>query len=129
MSQEEPSIIEYAHYYGLIRNHLEIDPLQGLAALDNAQTQLDLDNTPDLFQIRQGCVKVPEERLTIDAGTASLLSEIASFAKPPPSSDRDDAIDTHRVRRMKVELPLLSSDHEVCDKTAFVGATVRLTIV
>lgn len=113
MSQEDvqPSTIEYARFHGLIRDHLEHHPLHGLAAPPDFSSQL--DDTPDLFQIRQDCVEVPKERLTIDVDTASLLSSIATLAKEPPSRHGDDEIDTHRVRRMKHELPLLRSDPEV----------------
>lgn len=113
MSQDvEPSLINYARFYGLIRDHLEDQPLQGLAAPHDFQLQL--DDTADLFQIRADCVKVPEERLPVDAGTASLLSDIAALAKhAPPQFDIDDEFNLHRVREMKRELPLLRTDHEV----------------
>lgn len=111
MSQdEEPSIIDYARFYGLIRDHLEDHPLQGLAAPHDFLSQL--DDTAYLFQIRSGCIKVPEERLVVDAGTASFLEEIAGLAKYVPSQ-LENGIDVRRVRRMKHELPLLRTDHEV----------------
>lgn len=113
MSQDvEPSMIEYARFYGLVQDHLEVKPLQGLAAPHDFLSQL--DDTADLFQIRSDCVKVPEERWPVDAGTASLLSEIAALAKcAPPRFDGDDEFEVHRVRQMKRELPLLRTDPEV----------------
>lgn len=113
MSQEkEPSIIEYARFYGLIRDHLEDDPLQQLAALrDNS---LDLEDDGDLFQSPADTAHASNERLTLDKGAASLLSSVLALAQQPPSRcDVDDEIDTHRVRRMKLEVPLLRSDPEV----------------
>jgi hypothetical protein len=113
MSQDvEPSIIEYARFHGLIHDHLEENPLQGLAAPHDFLSQL--DDTADLFQIRSDCVKLPEDRIQVDADTASLLSEIAALAKHPPQPfDVDDDFDVHRVRRLKHELPLLRTDPEV----------------
>jgi len=114
MSQEvEPSMIEYARFYGLIRNHLEPHPLQTFSAAEGLLPQ-QVEDSPDLFQLHLENIKVPEERLAVDAGSASLLSSVATFAKGAPSrNDEDDGICTHRVRRMKHESPLLRSDHEL----------------
>lgn len=113
MSQDvEPSLIDYARFYGLVQDHLEVKPLQGLAPPHDFLSQL--DDTADLFEIRSKCVKIPKERLPIDAGTASLLSEVVALAKhAPPRFDGDYEFDIHRVRQMKHELPLLRTDHEV----------------
>ena len=113
MSQDnEPSILEYARFYGLTRDHLEDDPLQQLA--DFHADPLDLEDNPDLFSIREDTVKVPAERLTFDEGAATFLSSVLALAhQPPPQSDVDDEIDIHRFQRMKLEVPLLRSDPEV----------------
>ena len=110
MSQEEePSIIDYARFYGLISDHLEPHPLQGTAARDTFHS-LELDDdglSPPNFP----AYRLPQERLTVDAGAAAVLSSIAALAEVPPA--RDDVIDIHRIRNLKLELPLLRSDHEV----------------
>ena len=113
MSQDvDPPIIDYARFYGLACNHRELSPLQGLTLPENLGSFL--DDPPELFHIDLSNIKVPEERLAIDAGAASLLSSIAESAKHPPShSDQDLGIDRHRVRGMKQELPLLRSVHEL----------------
>ena len=113
MSQDvDPPIIDYARFYGLACDHRQISPLRGLTLPENLGSFL--DDPPELFHIDLSNVKVPEERLTIDAGAASLLSSIAESAKHSPShSDQDLGIDRHRVRSMKHELPLLRSDHEL----------------
>lgn len=112
MSQgAEPSMIDYARFYGLIRDHLGPHPLQ---ALSNSLLAQQSEDTADLFQIHLENIRAPEERLAVDAGSTSLLSSIATLAKGPPSrDDEDDGICTHRVSRMKHELPLLRSDHEL----------------
>lgn len=108
----EPSIIDYARFHGLAQDHLVPSPLQALKLLENLGSFL--DDPPELFHIDFTHVKVPEERLAVDAGAASLLSSIAESVKHLPSySDQDLGIDRHRVARMKHELPLLRSDHEI----------------
>ena len=107
----EPPIIDYARFYGLAQDHLEPPPLQGLTLPENLGSFL--QDPPELFHIDLTNVKVPEERLALDAGAASFLLSIAESAKHLPShSDQDLGIDRHRVRRMKLELPLIRSDHE-----------------
>ena len=113
MSQDiDPPIIDYARFHGLACDHRQLSPLRGLPLPENPGSFL--DDPPELFHIDLSNLKVPEERLAIDAGAASLLSSIAESAKHSPShSDQDLGIDRHRVRRMKHELPLLRSDHEL----------------
>lgn len=111
MSQDvEPSIVDYARFYGLACDHRQLCPLQGLTLLEDLGSFL--DDPPELVHINLSDGKVPDERLTVDAGVASLLSSITESAKHLPSlSDQDLGIDRHRVRRLKHELPLLRSDH------------------
>ena len=113
MSQDvDPPIIDYARFYGLACDHRQLSPLAGLTLPENLGSFL--DDPPELVHIDLSNVKVPEERLAIDAGAASLLSSIAESAKHSPShSDHDLGIDRHRVRNLKHELPLLRSDHEL----------------
>lgn len=113
MSQHiEPPIIDYARFYGLVRDHLEPDPLQGLTLPENLGSLL--DDPPELFQIHLSNSKVPAERLVADTGAVSFLAFIAESEKYSASySDQDLGIHRHRVRRMKTELPLLRSDHDI----------------
>ena len=113
MSQDvEPTIIEYARFHGLVRDHRESPPLERLALSENLESSL--DDPPELFHIDLAKIQLPQERWAVDAGAASLLSSIVESAQqPPPYSDEELGIDRHRVRRMKLELPLLRSDHEL----------------
>ena len=113
MSQDvEPTIIEYARFHGLVRDHRESPPLERLALSENLESSL--DDPPELFHIDLAKVQLPQERWAVDAGAASLLSSIVESAQQPPLySDEELGIDRHRVRRMKQELPLLRSDHEL----------------
>lgn len=112
----EPPIIDYARFYDLVQDHLQVDPLQGLSLPENLGSSPSFfDDLPELFDILLKDVKVPEERLEVDADAASLLSSIVESLKhlPSHSVDEDSDIDRRRVRRMKHELPLLRSDHEI----------------
>ena len=112
MSQgEEPSIIDYARFYGLISDHLEPHPLQGAAAHDTFHPFEFDDDGGGLLPPNFPAHGTPQERLTVDAGAAAVLSSIAALAELPPA--HDNVIDVHRIRNLKIELPLLRSDHEV----------------
>ena len=108
----EPAVIDYARFYGLVQNHLELDPLQEFTVAEDLTSFL--DDPPELFRICPIDFKLPKERLTVDADTASCLLSITESAKQSPiHSDEDLGIHRHRVRRMKHELPLLRSEHEI----------------
>ena len=113
MSQDvEPTIIEYARFHGLVRDHCESPPLERLDLSENLRSSL--DDPPELFHIDLAKAQLPQERWAVDASAASLLSSIVESAQQPPLySDEELGIDRHRVRRMKLELPLLRSDHEL----------------
>lgn len=112
MSQEEePSIIDYARFYGLISDHLEPHPLRGIATRDTSHS-LELDDDDGLSPLNFPACGLSQERLTVDAGAAVMLSSIAALAKVPLGRD-DEVINIHRIRNLKLELPLLRSDHEV----------------
>ena len=126
MSQDsqhsEPSIIEYARFYGLTYDHLQDSPLQGLPLPENLESLL--EDPPELVHLELTDFKVAEERLTLDAGAASLLSFITeSIKRPPTPSDQDLGIHRHRIRGMKHELPMLRTDHEM-DVLRFVSPIV-----
>ena len=115
MSQEEdPSILDYARFYGLISDHLEPHPLRRIAAGDTSHSlELDDDDDDDgLLPPNFPACGLPQERLTVDAGAAVMLSSVAALAKVPPGRD-NEVINTHRIKDLKLELPLLRSDHEV----------------
>ncbi|KAL8796189.1 MAG: hypothetical protein Q9195_001522 [Heterodermia aff. obscurata] len=110
MSQAlEPSLVDYARFYGLAVNHLEVDPLVDLPALRDMQ--LELEDGPQLFKIDTTNGKVPEERLAIGRDEALLLGSL-NAASERTSSFEGIELDPHRIRNMKLELPMLRTDHE-----------------
>ncbi|KAL9129035.1 MAG: hypothetical protein Q9217_002405 [Psora testacea] len=112
MSQDsEPSIREYARFYGLAKDHLENHPLSAISAPEDDWQEL--DDTPELFSIDANNGTIPADRLFIDAETASLLVQFAPpSSKEPPRFDEDVDVDIYRIPKLKQELPLLHSDHE-----------------
>ena len=107
----DSSIIDYARYHGLIRDHLEDDPLEHITHSADILSDLEDDHLP---QIHPDIARIPDERLTLDKDAVSLLASIAALAQTPPA--RNDGIsdfDVHRVRRMKLELPMLRTDPEL----------------
>ncbi|MCJ1378583.1 hypothetical protein MMC17_001682 [Xylographa soralifera] len=107
---DEPSMLEYARFYGLTIDHRQSHPLSELcqplpASLGIHETGL-LDITKDLGTFAP-------ERLEFGKGAAIFLASIIN-AKGYPSSASDGLLPkTHRIRDLKLEPPLLRSDHEL----------------
>ncbi|KAI9761045.1 MAG: hypothetical protein M4579_001308 [Chaenotheca gracillima] len=118
--QEQPSLLEYARYHGLVRDHLSIDPLHFIVDGSVPFSCTDNDEAPELFleETTQPLFYPQSEKLAIGRDVAVLLSSILR----PPSPELDDAYAYSKYRRIKdakIELPLLRrSDHEL-DKMAF----------
>ena len=107
---EEPSILEYARFHGLARDHRKDPSLQELA--DAAPTP-QLRDYPGLFCIEDIHISPRTERLSISNGAAVLLSSIRGAEYDKIISDENMLPNLHRVRNMKMELPLLRTDHEL----------------
>ena len=105
----EPSLIDYARFYGLAVNHLEVDPLVDLPALRDID--IGLEDGPQLFKIDDTNGKVPDEKLAIGRDEALLLGSL-NAASEHTLSFEGIVLDHHRVRNMKLELPMLRTDHE-----------------
>lgn len=110
MSQAvEPSLIDYARFYGLAVNHLEVDPLVDLPVLKDVH--IELEDGPQIFKIDSTNGKAPEERLIIGRGEVLLLGSL-NAASDHTLSFEGIELDPHRFRNMKLELPMLRTDHE-----------------
>lgn len=106
----EPSLTDYARFYGLTTNYLELDPLAGLPSHEAAHAEL--DDEPELFRIDDEAEANPlEERLAIDRDTILLLGSNTKDLKHE-SSFEELGLDPHRIRKLKLELPMLRTDHE-----------------
>ena len=116
----EPSILEYARFYGLTVDHRQSHPLSelphSLPAVLSAQN-------PELLEITKDLGTITPERLEFGKGAAIFLASIINAKSYPPSAGDDLLPKTHRVRDLKFEPPLLRSDHEL-DMRQFGGRIV-----
>ncbi|KAI4262946.1 MAG: hypothetical protein L6R42_001892 [Xanthoria sp. 1 TBL-2021] len=116
MSKEnEPSVLDYARYYGISKNHLEVDPLQqGLVPPpDEPQAPLPLDTETPWLRLSPSIAAPPPERLTAVKEASALLAVTHPKQYDHLVLDAIDLFPAHRIRHSKVELPLLRSDHEM----------------
>ena len=110
MSQlTDPPLSDYARFYSLATNHLEVDPLAGLVIPENAHAEL--EDGPNLFTILDENAQVAEEKLHIGRDEALLLSSLNRRLDSSLSFEGID-LDPRRIQKMKLELPLLRTDHE-----------------
>ena len=108
----EPSLLDYARFYGLTRNHLEQIPLQDVVYPSDFLAKL--EDPPGAFQIDALQSGIPLETLSLDRDAAILLTSIkqSSASNEPLGFDEYNIPDSHRARNVKLELPLLRTDHE-----------------
>ncbi|KAL8738027.1 MAG: hypothetical protein Q9181_001134 [Wetmoreana brouardii] len=109
--EREPSILEYARYYGLCKNHLEVKPLDLVPSPDDTLIQQHVED--EWLQLDSRITTPPPERLVAVKEASILLSATNPKQYEGCNFEGFDPIPTHRVRNLKVELPLLRSDHEV----------------
>lgn len=112
MSEEvEPSILEYARFYGIALDHLKGNPLHELPAPENILALL--EDPPNVFQIDGTSGALQLERLAVGTETAVLLSSIQELGQQRRRFDEDVDLDVHRFQKIKQELPILLTDHEL----------------
>lgn len=112
MTQErEPSILEYARYYGLSRNHLEVNPLEVLPPPDDSILQLDDESL--WLQLSAQAASPQAERLVAVKEASALLATTDPRQYEGCNFEGVDKVPTHRIRDIKHELPLLRTDHEM----------------
>ncbi|KAL8853265.1 MAG: hypothetical protein Q9221_001876 [Calogaya cf. arnoldii] len=114
-TETEPSVLDYARYYGLSQNHLEVDPLQQALLPPPAEHQppLQPDTETPWLQLSPSITTPPPERLTAVKAASALLAVTDPKQYDDPGFDPVDLLPIHRIRHHKVELPLLRSDHEM----------------
>ena len=117
---DEPSVLEYARFYGLALDHRSPDPqsalsqdLHGILSVDESEL---LDITKD--------IEIPAtERLECGRDAAKYLASIINAKSYPRSVGDYHLPKIHRIRDLKLEPPLLRSDHEL-DMRYFGGRMV-----
>lgn len=112
----EPSLSEYARFYGLTTDHLDRDPLAGLAVIHDLPEQLEDD--PELFKIDDAKDIDLNEKLFFGKQEALVLGSIMATVPQDWDLHENSWLNPHRVRQMKIEIPMLKTDHE-SDMQAF----------
>lgn len=106
----EPSILDYARFHGLSIDYRAIHPLQYII---DTPSLPDVQDPPELFEIDASCGTPAPERLSISKEAAALLSSIRETQPEDYEFDESILPDTHRVRNLKMETPLLRTDPEL----------------
>lgn len=107
----EHTIIDYARFHGLLRDHRLLDPLKLLPEPENQPSFLEDPEHAPKVGIPQGFSI--NERLTLSKEAATLLSSCTTAPKIG-AWDEEEILDVrHRTRKQKVEIPILKTDHEL----------------
>lgn len=114
----EPSLFEYARFYGLTADHFDIDPLASVSIADQIlDTFEDEQNLPDNEHLGI-CDTYLHETLQLGKDEAHLLRSVTDASLQNSGCDSGIELKPHRARDMKVETPILTTDHE-SDMQAF----------
>ncbi|KAI4119431.1 MAG: hypothetical protein LQ345_000677 [Seirophora villosa] len=117
---EEPSLLEYARYYGLSCDHLQVNPLELLPPPEDLSLESNEDSI--WLHLHAGAASPPPDRLQAVKESSAFLA--ATDPKQYEGCDFEGFDPLPRFRRPnhKLELPLLRTDHEV-DMLEFVRRT------
>ncbi|KAL8713074.1 MAG: hypothetical protein Q9220_002934 [cf. Caloplaca sp. 1 TL-2023] len=111
MSQAaQPSLLEYARFYGVCHNHLEVNPLELVPLPEDIP--LSTEDELEWAQSTSGIKFPPPERLVAVREASNLLAVTNPRLHEGSSFECDEPLPTYRIRNLKHELPLLRSDHE-----------------
>ena len=117
----EPPILKYARFHGVASDHFAADPnsyLQFPSAGDMSTQFDDPNETTQVEDTRSLLAEKINEKLDIGKCEALLLSSVISARFLPESTDSEHGWDSVLPdylsgRRMKAELPILRTDHEL----------------
>ena len=110
-SKVRTEALEYARFHGLTRDYRSVHPL------DNFRDEIAAagveEKVPGLFEFDQVNWEPFQERLTLTKESASLLASVLK-TRDRESINFDELLpDYRRKERLKVEQPLLSTDHDM----------------
>ena len=105
MPPSAPSLLDYARYHGVAKEHLSLD-LDLSAYFDTIQDEL----SGSLLCIASPISLPKETKLQLNTSELQLL---ATYLRQPPPPPPDEMLpDPHQIRSFKLEIPLLLTDHE-----------------
>ncbi|MCJ1399854.1 hypothetical protein MMC11_003057 [Xylographa trunciseda] len=107
---KEPSILEYARFHDLTVNYRESNPLSILSEALPAPLRIDESG---LVEITKDLRTIASERLEFGKGAVIYLASIINASSYLPRAYNDLLPKNHRIRDLKLEPPLLQSDHEL----------------
>ena len=111
MSEDvEPSILEYARFYGIALDHRKRNLLHEFFPPTSFSAWL--EDFPDVSRIDDSSDILPLERLSVGTEAAALLASIKELGQTSRRFDEDVELDVHRFQKIKQELPILLTDHE-----------------
>ena len=103
----QPSLLDYARFHGLAIDHLHQDIL---SYFSSCTFTCDEDEIFPEFRLPDLGGLPPEPKFRLNGKAASLL---ASSIRPPPAPHWSDALsDHHKVKNLKLDLPVLRTDHD-----------------
>lgn len=106
----EPSLLKYARFYDLTVDHRAADPLAALLIKNDTSALFEHDDY--LFRIEDNADLDLDDRLVAGKHEALLLSSVTEVSREPLRFDEMDQLDTHRIRNLMVETPILMTHHE-----------------
>ena len=107
---QEPWILEYARFHGLTIDHRLKHPLEDFTSIDGP---FDFTDDANLLHIGSINASPPPERLSVTKDAAMLLASIRKDLSEDVELDDIYLPNPHRFRDLKVETPLLRTDHEL----------------
>ncbi|MCJ1250599.1 hypothetical protein MMC30_007827 [Trapelia coarctata] len=113
----ELPILEYARFYGLATDHHKAN---GLSTLVGKQAVDPVSDETALFEISAAIATPAPERLTAGKEAVAFLSSIRPYQLGPFELSDELVPKIHRIRDLKLEEPLLRSDH-ILDMQQFGG--------
>jgi len=106
MPHSQPSLLEYARCHGLATDH-RLQEIDLSAALQTTTSDI-----TGLFSIIAPPIPLPKEpKLRLNKTEINLLT--TSLQTPSPPSWDEVLPDHHRIRNLKLKIPLLLTDHAV----------------
>ncbi|KAL9625164.1 MAG: hypothetical protein Q9160_000565 [Pyrenula sp. 1 TL-2023] len=111
--EKEPTLLDYARFHGLAIPLTNFDPLSEFLAAHPPQISLDDPPgcQPTSTLLNPALVQsLTREKIVVNRNVAELIARCIKPPKHPPWSLFDDY---RRIRDLKVELPLLSTDPEL----------------
>lgn len=118
---DQPSLLDYARFHGLAADHLQQNILTFISsdALRSDEDAILSDfRLPDVAEIPA------EPKFQLNSKAISLLA--SSIRPPPPPKLTNDPSDHHKVKNLKMELPLLRTDHDTDMKKLLHRMPVKL---